>query len=171
MRSTSPDPRPDASRARRALARLDLALPAPLTPNASFVPTTRDGSVLYVSGQLPFGPDGSLLHRGRLGEDIDQGKARECAARCALHLLAQVESAVGSLDDVRQVLKLHVYVASTPDFREQHLVANGASDLLVEVLGEAGAHARSAFGVASLPFGSPVEVDAVLAIDGSPPGG
>jgi enamine deaminase RidA (YjgF/YER057c/UK114 family) len=146
------------------LARLGLELPPPLQPNASYVPVTRHGNVLYVSGQLAFDNAGSLPVTGRLGASVDVDCGRECAQRCALHLLAQLNAAVGDLGLITKILKLHVYVASTPEFAEHHLVANGASDLLCDLLGSAGPHARSAFGVANLPFDSPVEVDAIVAV-------
>lgn len=162
MPSTISDDRSPASPA-DALERLGLTLPTPLVPNASYVPVSALGELLHVSGQLPFDDDGAIPTRGRLGDDVDLETAQQLAQRCVLHLLAQVEAHLGSLTRVARVLKVHVYVASTPEFDRQHLVANGASDLLVEVFGAAGRHARSAFGVAALPFGSPVEVDAVLA--------
>jgi enamine deaminase RidA (YjgF/YER057c/UK114 family) len=146
------------------LADLGLTLPAPLSPTATYVPATEFGSLLHVAGQLAYDATGSLPVRGRLGAEVDVETGKACAERCALHLLAQLQAQLGSLERVERVLKVHVYVASTPDFFEQHVVANGASDLLASVLGPAAAHARSAFGVASLPFGSPVEVDAVIAV-------
>lgn len=143
-----------------ALARRGLELPAPLVPNATYVPVARSGSLLFVSGQLPFDADGTVIATGRLGDDVDFELARACAERCALNLLAQLQAAVGDLDRV-QLVKVQTFVASTPEFDQHHVVANGASDLLVELLGERGRHARSAFGVAALPFGGPVEVEAV----------
>jgi enamine deaminase RidA (YjgF/YER057c/UK114 family) len=158
-------PADDPLRAPRdALARLGLELPTPLTPPVSFVPYTLCERLLHVSGQLPFEADGALSAVGRVGAEIDLALAQRCAQRAALHLLAQIEQALGSLELVERILKVHVYVASAPSFTEQHLVANGASDLLLDVLGEAGHHARSAFGVVCLPFGSPVELDAVVAV-------
>jgi enamine deaminase RidA (YjgF/YER057c/UK114 family) len=146
------------------LARLGLSLPAALSPDASFRAVTRQGDTLYVSGQLPRGARGTIDIRGRLGAELTVEQGNECARVCALHLLAQVRAELGSLDRVRQILKLQVYVASAPAFDEQHLVANGASDLLAAVLGAAGRHARSALGVASLPLGSPIEIDAIVGI-------
>ncbi|MGB2711590.1 MAG: RidA family protein [Conexibacter sp.] len=147
----------------RALADLGLTLPTPLVPNATYVASTEFGGLLHVAGQLAYDAEGSLPFRGRLGVEVDLETGKQCARRCALHLLAQIKGGLGSLSRVHRILKLQVYVACAPDFTDQHLVANGASDLLCSVLGAAGAHARSAFGVASLPFGSPVEVDAVVA--------
>jgi enamine deaminase RidA (YjgF/YER057c/UK114 family) len=147
------------------LRRLRLTLPPVLAPDASYVPVTCSGRTAYVSGQLPRADDGTVPVRGRLGVDVTVPKGQQCAQRCALHLLAQLDSTLGSLDCVERLLKVHVYVASGDGFAEQHVVANGASDLLYEVLGERGRHARSAIGVAYLPYDSPVEVDAIVAVD------
>ena len=145
-----------------ALSRLGLALPAPVTPSAQYLPVTQLNGIVFVSGQLPRDNDGNMIARGLLGADVDMDTGRLCAQRCALNLLAQLSLACGDLDSVR-LLKLQVFVASAPGFDQQHIVANGASDLFVEVLGDRGRHARSALGVASLPFGAPVEVEAIAA--------
>jgi enamine deaminase RidA (YjgF/YER057c/UK114 family) len=146
------------------LGRLGLVLPPVYTPDASYRPVVREGRVAYVSGQLARGADGTVAAHGRLGDELTVEAGQACARLCALNLLAQLRAELGSLERVRGILKLHVYVASTPDFAEQHVVANGASDLLAAVLGAAGPHARSALGVASLPLGSPVEIDAIVEI-------
>lgn len=145
------------------IAALGLELPTPLTPNASYVPVTETGLLVAVSGQLPFDAAGGMSVVGRLGDELALEQGREAAQRCALHFLAQLKAGLGSLDAIERVLKLTVLVASTPEFDRHHLVANGASDLLVAVLGERGRHARSAFGVAALPFGGPVEVEGFVA--------
>jgi enamine deaminase RidA (YjgF/YER057c/UK114 family) len=139
-----------------------MKLPRPLTPNASYVPTTRLGDLLIVSGQLAFDADGGMPVTGRLGAELDIEAGQEAARRCALHFLAQVDAALGGLDEVGQILKLTVFVAATPEFDRHHIVANGASDLLAAVLGERGRHSRSAFGVSGLPFGSPVELEGMV---------
>lgn len=144
------------------LAELDLTLPPPAPAAANYVPAVEHGGLLYIAGQLPFAPDGSLP-RGRLGEGISLGDGRAAAERCALGILAQIEHAVG-LDRVHRVLKLGVFVACADDFTDQPKVGNGASDLLVAVLGDAGRHARSAVGVPALPLGVPVEIDAIVAL-------
>ncbi len=144
------------------LDRLGLKLPAPAAPVASYVPTLEHGGMLYVSGQLPFSDD--VLITGRLGESMGTEEGQAAARQCALMLLAQVRAALGTLDRVERVLKLTIFVSSTPDFIEQPKVANGASDLIEQVFGAAGRHARSAVGVASLPRGVPVEVDAIFAV-------
>ena len=128
------------------------------------MPTISEGQTLYVSGQIAFDPRGNVSVTGKLGAELDIEAGQSCARTCALNLLAQLREALGDLGRIEQVLKLHVYVAATPDFDSHHLVANGASDLLQAVLGDAGVGARSAFGVSNLPLNSPVEVDAIVQI-------
>ena len=147
------------------LAALGIALPAPAAPVASYVPAVEAGGMLYISGQLPFRADGSLI-TGRLGEDLDVAHGYEAAERCAVMLLAQINKALGSLDRVERIVKLGAFVASERHFTDQPKVANGASELMEKVLGEAGRHARSAVGVPVLPLGAAVEVDAIVAIKG-----
>jgi enamine deaminase RidA (YjgF/YER057c/UK114 family) len=106
--------------------------------------------------------DGKLVSTGLLGRDLDVAAGREAARQCAINILAQAKAAAGSLDKVKGVLRISVLVASTPDFTEQHLVGNGASDLLVEVLGDAGKHSRVAVGMAALPLNASVEVESIL---------
>ena len=145
------------------LADLGITLPAPAAPVASYVPAVEAGGLLYISGQLPFRADGSLI-TGRLGEDLDVAHGYEAAERCAVMLLAQINKALGSLDRVERIVKLGAFVASERHFTEQPKVANGASELMEKVLGEAGRHARSAVGVPVLPLGAAVEVDAIVAV-------
>lgn len=144
------------------LAELGLALPAPAAPVAAYVPTVAHGGLLHLSGQLPF-RDGAVM-TGRLGEDRDEAYGRSAAEACALMVLAQVKAALGTLERVERVVKLGVFVNSAPGFTDQAKVANGASELLQAVFGESGRHARSAVGVAVLPLGAAVEVDAIVAI-------
>eukprot|EP01035_Chromulina_nebulosa_P039157 gene39157-52912_t len=146
----------------RKLAELGLALPAPAAPVASYVPAVEAGGLLHISGQLPF-KDGAVM-TGRLGEDRDLAYGTEAAQRCALMLVAQTKAALGGLHRVARIVKLGVFVNSTVDFTDQPKVANGASDLMVELFGEAGKHARSAVGVAVLPLGAAVEIDAIVQI-------
>ncbi|WEJ99109.1 MAG: RidA family protein [Candidatus Sphingomonas phytovorans] len=146
----------------RKLAQLGLTLPAPATPIASYVPAVESNGVLYVSGQLPF-RDGGVM-TGRLGEDVDLAFGQEAAQRCALMIVAQVKAALGGLHRVERILKLGVFVSSAGDFTDQAKVANGASDLMFELFGEAGRHARSAVGVPVLPLGAAVEIDAIIQI-------
>jgi enamine deaminase RidA (YjgF/YER057c/UK114 family) len=143
------------------LAELGIALPQAAAPVASYVPVVVDGRRAYLSGQLPF-VDGKLV-TGKLGADVSLEQGQQAARACGLMILAQLEAA-GLLDKVEQVIKLGGFVASTPDFTDQPKVANGASDLMVEVFGDAGRHARSAVGVPVLPLNAAVEVDAIVAI-------
>ena len=143
------------------LAALGLTLPEPAAPVASYRPAVEHAGVLTVSGQLPF-LDGELV-TGRMGEaDLARGQA--AARACGLMLLAQVAKAAGSLDRVAQVIRLGVFVSSAADFIDQAQVANGASDLMEQVFGEAGRHARAAVGVPVLPLGALVEVDGLFAL-------
>ncbi|WP_404712875.1 RidA family protein [Sphingomonas sp. MMS24-J13] len=146
------------------LAELGLTLPQPAAPVAAYVPTVEIGGLLHVSGQLPF-RDGQVM-TGRCGEDADEAFGQEAAERCGVMLLAQIKNALGSLDRVERIVKLGVFVSSAPGFTAQPKVANGASELMQKVFGDAGKHARSAVGVAVLPLGAVVEVDAVVAIKG-----
>ncbi|MCY1670824.1 RidA family protein [Novosphingobium sp. SL115] len=144
------------------LAELGLALPQAAAPVAAYVPTVEVGGLLHVSGQLPF-VDGKLV-TGRLGEDISLEAGNAAAQACGLMILAQVKAALGSLDRVERVVKLGAFVNSTGDFTDQPKVANGASELMVAVFGDAGKHARSAVSVPALPLGAAVEIDAVVAV-------
>ena len=145
------------------LADLGITLPVAAAPVAAYVPAVEIGGMLHISGQISFAEDGSLI-KGRLGGDMDVDAGIAAAKRCGVMLLAQLKAALGSLDRVERIVKLGVFVNSTPDFTEQPKVANGASELMVAVFGEAGKHARSAVGVAALPLGVAVEVDAIVAI-------
>lgn len=144
------------------LAELGFELPTAAAPVAAYVPTVLAGGLLHVSGQLPF-VDGKLV-TGRLGEDVTLEQGTAAAQACGLMILAQVKAALGSLDRVERIVKLGAFVCSTADFTDQPKVANGASELMVAVFGEAGRHARSAVGVPALPLGAAVEIDAVLAV-------
>ncbi len=146
------------------LAELGIVLPHAAAPAANYVPTVVHGGLLHISGQIPFAEDGQLI-RGRVGDDLTTKDGAAAARRCAIGLLAQMNQALGSLERVRRAVKLGVFVNSTPDFTDQPKVANGASDLMVEVFGEIGRHARSAVGVAALPLGVAVEIDAIIAVD------
>lgn len=147
------------------LVELGLILPRIAGPIANYRPYVIHGELLYISGQLPFSPDGSLP-TGHVGREVSVAQGQFIAKQCALNILAQIEAAVGSLDRVERVIKLTVFVASAPGFTEQSAVGNGASDLMAKVFGEAGRHARSAIGVAELPRGVPVEVEAIVAVRG-----
>ena len=147
------------------LAELGIALPEPAAPVAAYVSAVEANGLLHISGQISFAEDGSLI-KGRLGEDVDLDGGYQAARRCGIMLLAQMKAALGSLDRVERIVKLGVFVNSAGSFTDQPKVANGASELMQEVFGEAGRHARSAVGVPTLPLGVAVEVDAVVAIRG-----
>ncbi|WP_419816033.1 RidA family protein [Glacieibacterium sp.] len=146
------------------LAELGIVLPHAAAPAANYVPGVIHAGLLHISGQIPFAEDGQLI-RGRVGDDLTTKDGAAAARRCAIGLLAQMNLALGSLERVRRVVKLGVFVNSTADFTDQPKVANGASDLMVEVFGEIGRHARSAVGVAALPLGVAVEIDAIIAVN------
>ena len=147
------------------LAELGIELPSPAAPAANYVPFTRSGSTLYISGQVPFW-NGELRYVGKVGAEISDEEAKDAARTCGLNILANARLALdGDLDRVVQVLKLGGFVNATPDFTGHPAVINGASDLMVEVLGDGGRHARFAVGAGSLPLGVAVEVDAVMEVD------
>jgi enamine deaminase RidA (YjgF/YER057c/UK114 family) len=144
------------------LADLGIELPPVVAPLAAYVPAVRTGSLVYTAGQLPL-VDGELLASGKVGAEVSPEQATDLARTCALNALAAVHSLVG-LDAVVRVVKVVGFVASTPEFTGQPLVVNGASNLLGEVFGDAGAHARSAVGVAVLPRDAPVEVELIVEV-------
>ena len=146
----------------RALAELGLTLPHAAAPVATYVPAVEAGGLLHVSGQLPF-RDGKVV-TGRLGADLDVAAGKDAAQLCALMVVAQVKAALGDLSRVGRIVKLGVFVNSAADFGDQPEVANGASDLMVALFGDAGKHARAAVGVAALPRGAAVEIDAIVAV-------
>jgi enamine deaminase RidA (YjgF/YER057c/UK114 family) len=146
----------------RNLAGLGLELPAPAAPVAAYVPVVIAGGLAHISGQLPF--IGGKLVTGRLGEDVSVEDGTAAARACGLMILAQLKAALGSLDRVERVVKLGAFINSASDFTDQPKVANGASELMAAVFGDAGKHARSAVGVPVLPLGAAVEVDAIVAV-------
>ncbi|WP_378950915.1 RidA family protein [Mesorhizobium sp. ANAO-SY3R2] len=145
----------------KRLGGLGVTLPAAAAPAANYVPFMASGNLLLTAGQLPL-KDGKLLATGLLGRDVDVAAGQAAAKQCAINILAQAKAALGDLEKIRRLVKITVFVASTPDFTEQHLVANGASDFLVAAIGERGKHARSAVGVASLPLNAAVEIEAII---------
>ncbi len=146
------------------LAALGITLPDAPTPMANYVPYVVSGNLVFVAGQIPL-RDGDMI-TGKLGADADIDTGREAARVCALNILAQVRAACGGdLDRVRRIVKLGGFVNATPDFTDAPQVINGASDLIVEIFGDAGKHARFAVAVASLPRGVAVEIDAVVEIE------
>lgn len=161
MADDTTDPRSLTAEAR--LQALGLQLPDAPAPLANYVPVLVSSDLLFVSGQIARKADGSVF-TGCLGVDLSTQEGQEAARSCALSILAQARGALGSLDRVVQVLRLTGFVASAPSFTEQPQVINGASDLLVAVLGDQGRHTRSAVGVAALPAGAAVEIDAILRV-------
>jgi enamine deaminase RidA (YjgF/YER057c/UK114 family) len=147
------------------LAELGLSVPEVPTPVAVYVPAVVSGDLVFTSGQLPM-KNGELMLTGKVGGEVAPEEAKEAAQQCALNAIAAVKSVIGDLDRVAQVVKVVAFVASTPDFTGQPQVANGASELLGKVFGDAGIHARSAVGVPVLPLDSPVEVEIVVRIAG-----
>lgn len=145
------------------LAALDITLPVAAAPAANYLPYVQTGNMLYVSGQLPM-ENGKLGVTGQLGAGVHTTEGQRAAELCAINILSQAQAALGDLGRITRVVKITVLVSSTPDFYEQHLVANGASNLLANVLGDAGKHARAAVGVAALPLNAAVEIDAVLEV-------
>ena len=145
------------------ITELGLALPADTPPLAAYVPAVRTGNLVYTSGQLPR-RNGELTHIGTVGAGVSPEEAKDAAQACALNALAAIKAEIGELSGVRRVVKVVGFVASTPDFTGQPAVVNGASELLGEVFGAAGVHARSAVGVAALPLGVPVEVEMIVEV-------
>ena len=144
------------------LAELGITLPPVVAPLAAYVPAAQTGTLVYTSGQLPM-INGALPQSGRLGAEVTADEGYAHARQCALNALAAIDALVG-LDSVVRVVKVVGFVASTPDFTAQPAVVNGASELLGEVFGDAGKHARSAVGVAALPLGAPVEVELIVEV-------
>ena len=145
------------------LQNLGISIPEAAAPAANYVPFAQSGSLLLTSGQLPL-EGGKLVHTGRIGDELTVAHGQAAARACAINILAQAKAALGDLGRIKRLVKITAFVASTPDFVEQHLGANGASDLLVAILGDAGKHARSAVGVASLPLNAPVEIEAIIEV-------
>ena len=157
-----PTPEPTSSSPEERLAELGLSVPEVVPPVAAYVPAVRSGDHVFTAGQIPM-RDGTLVATGKVGDSATPEQATEAARQCALNALAAIRSVTGTLDGVR-IVKVVVFVASTPDFTGQPAVANGASELLGRVFGEAGVHARSAVGVAALPLDATVEVEVVAEV-------
>jgi enamine deaminase RidA (YjgF/YER057c/UK114 family) len=145
------------------LQELGVSLPAPATPVAAYVPCVRTGNLVYVSGQVPL-VDGKPSHLGHLGDDVGLEDGRAAARTCAVNVLAALKAELGELSRVRRVVKVTGFVASAPAFTDHPQVVNAASELFGDVFGDAGRHARAAVGVAALPLGVPVEVEAIVEV-------
>lgn len=152
------------SSAEQKLADLGIVLPTPAAPVANYVPFVMTGNQLVVSGQVSFGPDGKLAdrHKGKLGGSVTQEAGIEAARFCAINVLAQAKTALGDLDRITRCVRLGGFINAQPDFTTVPAIMNGASDLIVAVLGDKGRHARSTIGVAVLPFDCAVEVEALF---------
>ncbi len=145
------------------LAALGLTLPAVTAPLAAYVPAVRSGNLVYTAGQIPV-VEGQLLAAGKVGDQVSATEAAALARTCALNALAAAASVAGGLSAIRRIVKVTGFVASAPDFTGQSQVVNGASELLLEVFGQAGRHARSAVGMAALPLDAPVEVELIAEV-------
>lgn len=140
------------------IAELGLVLPVPPKPVASYIPAVRSGSLLWLSGQIPL-REGSLIARGTVPDEVSEEVAAECCRQCVLNGLANAQAALGSLDRITRVVRVGCWIACRPGFARQPHVANAASDLLVQIFGESGRHARAAVGSVALPLGAPVEIE------------
>ena len=147
------------------LKSLGLELPPAPAPAANYVPYVLEGKQLFVAGQVPLGADGKLAHLGKVGKDVDEQQGYQSARLCALNALAQINAALGSLDKVKRIISIRGFVNCTDDFTNQPEVINGASDLLVEIFGDKGRHARAAVGANALPRGVTTEVEMLVAVE------
>jgi enamine deaminase RidA (YjgF/YER057c/UK114 family) len=154
---------PDHS-AESRLAQLGITLPPAPAPVAAYIPFRRSGNLLYISGQIPM-REGKLIAQGSLPGEVSPDIGRECARQCVLNGLAVARAALGSLDAIRQIIRVGCFVASQPAYYDQPRIANAASELLVEIFGERGKHARAAVGSIALPLGAPVEVEFLFEVE------
>ena len=153
-----------AGMAETKLANLGIILPSPASPVANYVACVRSGNLLVVSGQLCFGTEGKLVAKGQLGGGVSIDDGQNAARACAINLLAQIKAVLGDLDKVSRVVRLGGFINSAPGFLDGPKVMNGASDLMVEVFGDKGRHARSTVGVAALPADAAVEVEGLFEV-------
>jgi enamine deaminase RidA (YjgF/YER057c/UK114 family) len=148
----------------KKLAELGITLPTPTAPVANYIPFVRSGALLFVSGQICLDTGGKLVAKGKLGDSVSVEDGQKAARACAVNVLTQVKAALGDLDKVKQVIRLGGFINSAPSFLEGPKVMNGASDLMVAVLGDKGRHARTTVGVAVLPGDAAVEVDGIFEV-------
>jgi enamine deaminase RidA (YjgF/YER057c/UK114 family) len=156
-----------AGAAEKIIADLGITLPTPASPVANYVACVRTGNLLVVSGQLCFGDDGKLAAKGQLGGGVSIEDGQKAARACAVNLLAQIKAALGDLDNVARVVRLGGFINSAPGFTDGPKVMNGASDLMVEVFGDKGRHARTTIGVSALPADAAVEVEGLFEVAGA----
>jgi enamine deaminase RidA (YjgF/YER057c/UK114 family) len=147
------------------LTSLEIELPAPAAPVGAYLPVVRTGDLVFTAGQLPM-KDGSLTAAGKIPGDVSLTEAQQAARTALLNALAALRAEIGSLDNVTRIVRLNVFVNSSPGFTDQAKVANGASDLLLELFGDAGRHTRTAIGAAELPLNAPVELDIIAEVSG-----
>lgn len=151
------------SEAERRLAHAGYIIPAPPAPGASYIPIVQEGSLLFVSGQVPL-IDGQMIYTGKVGRELDIAAGQEAARVCALNALGALRKHLGNLDRVKQIVKMNGYVQCAADFEEQHLVINAASDLFILAFGEHGAHARTAVGTNALPLNAATEIELTVSL-------
>lgn len=149
----------------KRIQELGITLPKSSEPKAMYIPVKQVGSLLFVSGQLPIKRDGSLAYTGKLGQELTTKQGQECARLCIINMLAAVKFYLEDLDRINHVVKLQAFVSSKTGFDQQHLVTNGASELLYDIFGDAGKHARTAVGINQLPLDAPVEIEAVFEVE------
>ena len=147
------------------ISSMGLELASPAAPMANFVPTMRTGNLIFVAGHLPRQPDGTILNAGKVGREVSEEQGAEAAKLAVINCLSSIKNAIGDLDKVKQVIKLLVMVNADLEFDRQFVVANGASDFLVELYGDRGRHARAAVGMGSLPRGACVEVEMIVEVE------
>lgn len=141
---------------------LGITLPPSPQPKAKYIPVKQTGNLLFVSGQLPTNDKGELLYKGKLGQELTLEQGQECARACIINMLAAVKGHVDDLDKISNIVKVQAFVASKTGFDQQHLVTNGASELLGEIFQDNGTHARTAVGINQLPLDAPVEIEAII---------
>jgi len=146
------------------IKQLGVTIPEPVKPLAAYIPALQFGNLVMTSGQVPISA-GSIKYQGKVGKDLTEEQGGEAAKLCAMNCLSAIKSVIGSLDKIKRVLKLNVYVSSAEGFTAQPKVANGASEFIVEIFGEAGKHVRSAVGVGELPLNSAVEIEMIVEIN------
>ena len=147
------------------LKQLGIEIPPAPAPAANYVPAVQEGKLIFVAGQVPRGADGTLKFVGKVGKEVSDQEGYQAARLCALNCLAQVQALAGGLDQVKRVVQVRGFVNCPPEFTNQPQVINGASDLLVQIFGDQGKHARAAVGVGSLPSGVAVEVEMIVALE------
>jgi enamine deaminase RidA (YjgF/YER057c/UK114 family) len=152
------------SRIELKLKELGIFLPEPAKPVAAYIPAKQSGKLVFTAGQLPM-VQGELISKGLLGQDVEIEEANKAARICTLNALAAIKGVIGDLDRIKQIVRVVGYVASVPTFTQQPAVVNGASELLLEIFGENGKHARSAVGMAVLPLNAPVEIELTVEIE------